>query len=248
MCYNIRHCSGMDNSLNLSRTANVIKAQQPDFVGLQEVDSCVSRSSNVDQAARLAQLNGMHSTFAAAIPLSKGKYGVALLSKEAPLSVRRIPMPSSSEDRVLLVCEFADCVVACTHLTLVEKELTASADTILKEAARWNKPFIIMGDWNSIPTSSFVKLIKKSFTMLSDNTKYTFPADTPTKTIDYIAVYKNNTAESATGSSFQVVEEPKASDHRPLVVDVTLSTSLKREELSEADGELAAAPIVPPTF
>ncbi len=224
MTYNIRHGSGLDNVLNLERTAEVIERWHPDFVAVQEVDSCARRSKGIDEAAQLGQLTLMRSTYAAAIPLQGGKYGVALLSKQRPLSVRRIPMPSRSEDRVLLVCEFTNCVVACTHLSLLEDEHNASADTILNEAARWHKPFIIMGDWNSHPDSPFIKRIKQHFTMLSDNSKPTFPADDPKETIDYIAVYKNCGAESAVRTSFRVVDEKVASDHRPLVADVALKT------------------------
>lgn len=224
MSYNIRHGSGLDNVLNLERTAQVIERWHPDFVAVQEVDSCARRSKSVDQAAVLGNLTLMRATYAAAIPLQGGKYGVALLSKERPLSVKRIPMPSRSEDRVLLVCEFSNCVVACTHLSLLEDEHNASADTILREAARWDKPFIIMGDWNSHPDSPFISRIKQHFSMLSNNDKPTFPADEPKETLDYIAVYKNGGPEMAVRTSFRVVEEKVASDHRPLVADVALKT------------------------
>lgn len=224
MTYNIRHGAGMDNVLDLKRTAGVIERCAPDFVAVQEVDSCARRSKGVDQAAELGRLTLMHSTYAAAIPLQGGKYGVALLSKERPLTVRRIPMPSRSEDRVLLVCEFRDCVIACTHLSLLEDEHDASADTILNEALRWSKPFIIMGDWNSHPDSPFITRIKRHFTMISDNSRLTFPADEPNETLDYIALYRQSGAEAAVRTSFRVVEEKAASDHRPLVADVALKT------------------------
>lgn len=224
MTYNIRHGAGMDNVLDLERTAKVIERCCPDFVALQEVDSCARRSKNVDQVAELGRLTLMRGTYAAAIPLQGGKYGVALLSKERPITVRRIAMPSRSEDRVLLVCEFSKCVIACTHLSLLEDEHNASADTIVNEALRWNKPFIIMGDWNSHPDSPFIKRIRQHFSMISDNEVPTFPADKPKETLDYIAVLKATGAEMAVRKSFEVVEEKTASDHRPLVADLALKT------------------------
>lgn len=224
MTYNIRHGAGMDNVLNLERTAGVIERWNPDFVALQEVDSCARRTKGVDQLATLSQLTLMRGTYAAAIPLQGGKYGVALLSKQRPVSVKRIAMPSRSEDRVLLVCEFQNCVVACTHLSLLEDEHDASADIILAEASRWQKPFIIMGDWNSHPDSPFIKRMKQHFNFLSNTSKLTFPADEPKETLDYIAVYKQGKAEMGVRTSFSVVEEKEASDHRPLVADVALKT------------------------
>lgn len=228
MSYNIRHGAGMDNKLNLQRTAKVIERWQPDFVAVQEVDSCATRSKGVDQIAELGKMTLMHGTYAAAIPLQGGKYGVAMLSKERPISVRRIPMPSRSEDRVLLVCEFKNCVVACTHLSLNEDEHMASADSIFKEAARWEKPFIIMGDWNSHPDSPFLARMKERFNILSRTDKFTFPADEPKECIDYIAVYKQGTAEMAVRASYSVVEEKVASDHRPLVATLALKTPAKQ--------------------
>ena len=52
----------------------------PDVVGLQEVDSCVKRSGYIPEAAVLGNKLGMYSTFGPAIPLTGGKYGVAILS------------------------------------------------------------------------------------------------------------------------------------------------------------------------
>ena len=228
MTYNVRHCAGMKYDLNLERTASVIEKYHADFVALQEMDSCASRSENVYQAEELGIRTLMRSTYASAIPLGKGSYGVALLSKQRPLSVKRIPMPSRDENRVLLVCEFSDCVVACTHLSLLEDEHAAAGDTILREAARWDKPFIIMGDWNSHPDSPFLKRMKDHFHMLSDAKTPTYPADKPNECIDYIAVYKGNGPQAAARDKVWVIEDSVSSDHRPIVADIVLKTPASR--------------------
>lgn len=228
MSYNIRHGSGLDRQLDLQRTAKVIEDYHPDFVALQEVDSCATRSHSVDQAAQLGILTLMHPTFAAAIPLQGGKYGVALLSKQRPLSVKRIPMPNQGEDRVLLICEFKDCIIACTHLSLNESDHDTSASLIINEAAQCTKPFIVMGDWNSHPDSPFISRMKQHFNFISNTKTPTFPADEPKETLDYIAVYKSTGPEPAVRKSFRVVEEKQASDHRPLVADIVLKTPAHR--------------------
>ena len=228
MTYNVRHCAGMKFDLNLERTASVIEKYHPDFVALQEMDSCATRSQGVYQAEQLGIRTLMRSTYASAIPLGKGSYGVALLSKQRPLSVRRIPMPSRDEDRVLLVCEFGDCVVACTHLSLLEDEHAAACDTILREAARWQKPFIIMGDWNSHPDSPFLKRMQEHFYMLSDAKTPTYPADHPDECIDYIAVYKGTGAQPAARDKVWVIDDSVSSDHRPIVADILLKTPANR--------------------
>ena len=221
MTYNIRHGAGMDDVINLNRQAGVIRDAQPDVVGLQEVDSCVKRSNYVHQAAVLAKSLGMYSTFGPAIPLTGGKYGVAILSKEKPLSHRNIPLPGK-EKRTLLVCEFQEYVFATTHLALEEDNRLTSLDIILDEAARWDKPFFICGDWNDIPSSSLITRMKRSFRFLNSitntSTNYTFPAGTPNKIIDYIAFY-GRAGTSVTKR--QVINEPAASDHRPVLVEVS---------------------------
>ena len=226
MTYNIRHGEGMDNVIDLDRQAEVIRNATPDVVGLQEVDSVVKRSGYIPEAAVLGEKVGMYATFGPAIPLTKGKYGVAILSKEAPMSVRNIPLPGA-EKRTLLVCEFQEYVFACTHLDLEEENRLASLDIILEEVARWEKPFFICGDWNDQPGSTLITKMKKNFSFLNNLTanssNYTFPANSPNRIIDYIASYgvgSNRVFKSI--RKRQVINEPEASDHRPVLVEITM--------------------------
>lgn len=223
LTYNIRHGAGMDDVIDLNRQAAVIQSTQPDVVGLQEVDSCVKRSGYIPEAKILGDALGMYSTFGAAIPLTGGKYGVAILSKERPLSVNHMPLPGV-EKRTLLVCEFENYVFATTHLDLNDSCRLASLPIILEEAASWEKPFFICGDWNDEPTATLIKQMRKDgFVFLngitSASSNYTFPAPTPTKTIDYITsfgrVIKSTTVR-------KVIREPEASDHRPVLVGVKI--------------------------
>lgn len=220
MTYNIRHGAGMDDVLDLDRQARVIQDATPDVVGLQEVDSMVKRTGYINETGILAKSLGMYGTFGPAIPLTGGKYGVAILSKERPLSVRNIPLPGK-EARTLLVCEFREYVFACTHLDLEEANRLTSVTIITEEAARWDKPFFICGDWNDYPTSTLISKMKRSFVLLNNITNnpanYTFPAGKPTSIIDYIASY-GRIARSVRNR--KVINEPEASDHRPVTVDV----------------------------
>lgn len=226
MTYNIRHGAGMDDVIDLDRQASVISAAMPDVVGLQEVDSCVKRSSYKPQAALLGSKTGMYATFGGAIPLTGGKYGVAILSKERPLSYRNIPLPGT-EKRTLLVCEFEDYVFATTHLDLDEECRLSSLPIILEEASSWDKPFFICGDWNDQPSSTLITRMKRNFRFLNfitDNkANYTFPADNPNRIIDYIACYPRVNAINSRKSA-QVIGEAEASDHRPVLVEVTLKS------------------------
>lgn len=226
MTYNIQHGAGMDDVVDLDRQAAVIRGADAHIVGLQEVDSVVKRSGYIAEAAVLGQKLGMYATFGPAIPLTRGKYGVAILSKEKPLSHHNIPLPGS-EKRTLLVCEFQEFVFACTHLDLDEENRMASLDIILEEAARHEKPFFICGDWNDKPSSKLLTQIKKKFTIINiitDNVvNYTYPASTPKSTIDYIASYGVGTNRVWKSRKRSVVlNEPEASDHRPVLVEITM--------------------------
>ena len=245
LSYNIKHGAGMDDVVNLERQAAVINGCEPDIVGLQEVDSIVPRSGNVNEAGRLGTLCGMYATFGPAIPLSNGKYGVAVLSKEKPLSVTNIPLPGV-EKRTLLVCEFEQYVFACTHLDLDASNRLASVPIILEEAKRWTKPFLICGDWNDKPTSELITQMKKNFTILSETGSkgYSYPADKPTACIDYVATL----GRTAMKLNSSVIDEPLASDHRPVLVNarVRVATSVSEPlapAVSAATYDLSGRPI-----
>lgn len=216
MSYNVRHCAGMDMVVDYDRTANVIVQQQPDVVALQELDSMTGRSGHHDQLGELASRTGYHPVFGVAIEFNGGQYGVGFLSREIPMSTKRIPLPGE-EPRLLLVVELEDYVIACTHLDLDEVQRLASVPLIVKEAQRWQKPFLLAGDWNDTPDSELIKTMTQYFTVLSGN-EATYPADKPNECIDYVGVF-NGRAEAIES---HVIDEPEASDHRPLVVWVRL--------------------------
>lgn len=219
MTYNIRHGAGMDDKLDLERTANVISSQQPDVVAIQELDSCTKRSNGRYELEDLGRMSLMRPTYGPAIDFDGGKYGVGILSKERPLKVKRLPLPGKDEARTLLVVEFEKYVLACTHLSLDESERLASLPIILKVAQEYKKPFFLAGDWNDNPKSALIKEVGKYFDFCSDASTPTFPSDNPNECIDYIALYRGS--HVATCSQW-VPEEKVASDHRPVVVDLRL--------------------------
>lgn len=218
MTYNVRHCAGMDLVLDYDRTAAVIAMQQPDVVALQELDSMTGRSEHRYQLGELARRTQYYPVFGSTIDYDGGKYGVGILTRETPLSAKRIPLPGE-EPRVLLVVELQEYVIACTHLDLEEKQRLASIPLILEEAQRWQKPFILAGDWNDTPGSELLQEMTKHFTILSDS-EASYPADEPQECLDYVALFKGHSVETLESS---VVDEPEASDHRPVVLKVKLN-------------------------
>ena len=93
MTYNVRHCAGIDLVVDYDRTANVIISQQPDMVALQELDSMTGRSGQKYQLDELANRTDYFPVYGKAIDFDGGGYGVGVLTKEKPLSIKRIPLP-----------------------------------------------------------------------------------------------------------------------------------------------------------
>lgn len=222
MSYNVRNTKGMDGIRNLQRVANVIINEAPDVVAVQELDSMTTRSNQQYVLGELAERTQMHATYAPAISFQGGKYGIGILSKETPLNIRTYPLPGREEARMLLVAEFENYFFACTHLSLTEEDRLASLDIIKSSVVKSNKPYFLAGDLNDQPDSKFIQALQQDFQVLTHIKKPTFPAPEPTETIDYIAAWKHGSNDFANLSA-QVLEEPVASDHRPLSVQLRMA-------------------------
>lgn len=216
LTYNIRNAKGMDNKVDYDRVAAVLLQAKAPIVALQEVDSVTKRSNAVDVLQQLAQKTKMQAVYGAAIPLQGGKYGVGLLSKEKPLQHYTIPLPGKEEERVLLVVEFKKYVVFNTHFSLTEADRLASVNIINEQATHFQKPIYLLGDLNAEPTSPVLTALQQNWTLLS-GTALTFPANTPDRCIDYI--FSRNAIKQKHMSA-TVINEPIASDHRPVLVEV----------------------------
>ena len=219
MSYNIRNCRGLDNILDIQRTADIIKKSNADIIAIQEVDSVTRRSRGIFIADTLATLCNMQAHFSSAIRYDGGKYGLAILSKESPIGVQRIALPGREERRTLLIAEYKSLFFACTHLSLNEEDRLASLAIIDSIAKTANKPFIMAGDLNDNPKSQFIKRMFTNWDIISPIEQPTFPADAPNVTIDYIATLHSK-AQEIRKISGKVIEAPTVSDHCPILVTI----------------------------
>ena len=92
MSYNVRHCRGMDNVIDYSRTAEVINRVNPEVVALQELDSATKRNNGKVCIEELARATGMNASYASAIKFGGGSYGIGLLSKQQPLATKVVKL------------------------------------------------------------------------------------------------------------------------------------------------------------
>lgn len=226
MSYNIRNATTDDGHTDFADVVSAIQKSGADFVALQELDSVTGRSGGKDVLRELALLSQYYPVYGPSIDYDGGKYGLGILSKQCPLSVRQIPLPGREEARTLLIAEFPDFVLGCTHLSLTREDRMASHRLIAAEARRYSKPFFLAGDFNDVPESEFMSMMQQDFTVLSATGKPTFPARSPKECIDYI-VSLNATGASVVLREAQVLDRGRVSDHLPVLVRFQLKTPVE---------------------
>lgn len=223
MSYNIRNGYGMDKVASLERVAQVINDADVDAVALQEIDSMTGRYP-IDVATKMGELTGMYPTYGASIDFMGGKYGVAVLTRQKPLSTCRVPLPCRSEPRSLLIVELDDYYFCSTHLSLHEEDRIASIGIIEQTLSHLDKPALLAGDINATPDEQSVKDMKQHFQVFEKQGSggtLTWPADKPEMEIDYIALYKGNGAHADIKEHY-VVDAVVESDHRPIVAEISI--------------------------
>ncbi len=221
LTYNIHNCVGMDGKTDFARVADVINRINPHIVALQEVDSATRRMNGVDVLGILAEKTNMFPSYGPAIDFQGGKYGNGVLSRKKPLSSAYIPLPGRQERRSLLMVDFEDYTLYCTHLNHANAgDRHGSVMMIDYEAGDAQKPIFLAGDINDTPGSRTLELLSENWVQLSGN-EFTFPSDAPEKCIDYVFGLRHD------DFSYEiirqaVVNEPVASDHLPVFVDIRI--------------------------
>lgn len=249
MSYNILNGKQIDGkTFNFAGQTAVIKRIAPDIATIDEVDSLTTRSQGHFVLREYAEKLGMLYFYSPAIDYQGGKYGIGALAHEQPIAVKHIALPGREEARTLLILEYPRFVFAATHFSLTAEDQYLSVLRVRREAATYNKPFFLAGDLNCTPESSAGKALARHFTLLTNPQEHTFPADAPTATIDYIALYKNDQAAEVELLRSGVANEPTASDHRPVFADVrfvapsaingvrTTAPAANNEEIFSIDG------------
>jgi len=226
LAYNVKHGLGLDGTIDLERIADVIRAQQPDVVTLQEIDRGCARSGGVDQARVLGELCGMQHVFGEFMPYDGGHYGMALLSRYPIASWSNHVLPPGTEPRSALEARIGlphsgpEVIVTGIHLYRTEEERLAQARTLVEHYRGETAPVILAGDFNSLRGSSVMNLLEESWSNpVKQGDPNTFPADHPEREIDFMLVRPTG---AVTVRRMQVVPESLASDHRPILVEIEL--------------------------
>lgn len=206
-------------SYSYGAQARIIESIDPDIIAIEEVDSASGRSGGRYALGEYAASLGMRAFYSPTVSIGGGVYGMGVLAKRKPSAVRRLSLPGREEPRTAVIAEFDNCVFCGTHLSLNDDDRISSLKIICGEAEKYGKPFFLAGDLNASPDDPSGAFLLRNFEILNDTARHTFPADSPSVTIDYIAVYKKHAGMIAPLGS-GVAAAGTASDHLPVYADV----------------------------
>ena len=200
------------------RICEIILAQSPDIVCLQEVHQRLPQSHFADNPKQFEKHLGLPVTFQANLRLGVGGYGVAVVSRYPVGTVQNHLLPSVREQRGVLEVRLdtptGPIVVFCTHFGLsgAERVKQASSLATLVQAARY--PVIVCGDFNERSDAPAVRALL-SETGLSDADAaedcWTYPTNALEGRIDYLFYSPPLVCQSV------LVVDSQASDHLPVV-------------------------------
>ena len=188
MSFNIHHGSppAAEDSVDLAEIARVIRESGADLIGIQEVDIRVPRSKLADQGFQLANLTGMHYFFSKGIDFDGGEYGTLILSKHKIVGNRRydLPMVVPSENRSLAIVDvqFPNGQIisfANVHLDLKDENQLAQAAYITELGDWYDRPLILVGDFNTPPVSRPMKILEEYFVRNTERNRATYPSTSP---------------------------------------------------------------------
>jgi endonuclease/exonuclease/phosphatase family metal-dependent hydrolase len=230
LSYNIhKGIGGRDQLYSMERVIEVIEAENPDLICLQEVDRNVRRSHFDDQPRQLAQyFHAADHMFQLNVALKNGGYGNLLLSRwpfrsHHQISLRfRSRKPRGAQIAVVETPEGALHLVNW-HLGLAERERWWQVDHLLSHSlfrSSLHLPTLVVGDSNDWRNTLTRKLFaRQGFVQITAPPSHfrSFPA--------YLAIGSLDKAFCRGAMRIQHARilrthmAKRASDHLPLIVD-----------------------------
>lgn len=221
MTYNIHQGFDAAQIPSLDAIVDAISQESPDVLLLQEVVRGWTIDEEQDTLSVIAERLRMPYVF---LPNIGDLYGDAVLSRFPMTDVRRVHYALEPgikhQPRGALIVRTADVVIVCTHLddltdgTFVRQE---QVRTIIREVGDAS-PLIVGGDLNAPPDAIEIRLLNEfGLDDLGAPAGDTTTMDNPQKRIDYVW------GRGVVGAQAHTVLRMDASDHRALVVNVTVT-------------------------
>ncbi len=240
LVYNIRYATGSGPAFHLPvpgagylrssprilrDITRFVRDEQPDIVGLIEVDTGSIRTGMVNQADYIARELGHYTTY-------QCKYGTGSINQFMPIVRKQgnafLAAPGVTGERfhyfdtgikrLIIELELDEVCVFLVHLSLKYRHRQSQLRSLHDLIVRSTKPVIVAGDFNTFWGTHEIFLFMRAAGLVSANEKGlpSFPSRNPRAELDFILV--------STGirvSNFRV-PDVCYSDHRPLVCDFSV--------------------------
>jgi endonuclease/exonuclease/phosphatase family metal-dependent hydrolase len=212
----------LGNRGNLQRITDFIKSQDPDIVGLVEVDSGSIRSRRINQAESIAQALGHYSAY-------QCKYGATSFNKRLPIVRKqgnaflaaprvhgeRFHYFEKGIKRLIIELELDACSVFLVHLSLKYRHRHAQLHHLHDLVVASHKPVIVAGDFNTFWGQHEIYLFMRAAGLQSANLRGlpSYPSTAPRKELDFVLYGKGITVTDFS------IPRVTFSDHLPLICD-----------------------------
>ena len=237
LLYNIRYATGTgpafhlplpgagylrSNRQVLEQITGFIKSEDPDIVGLVEVDTGSIRTGMLNQAEFIGNQLGHYSIY-------ECKYGVESLNALVPIVRKqgnaflaaprihgeRFHYFDTGIKRLIIELELEDAVIFLVHLSLKYRHRQAQLRTLHDLVVASTKPVLVAGDFNTFWGDHEIYLFMQASGLKSANTsgQPSYPSHNPRRELDFI-LYTQGI--EVTGFHVPAV---RFSDHLPLVCD-----------------------------
>lgn len=220
LTWNIHGGIGRDGRYDLDRVLALARAQRPDVVALQELDSR-GRLQVLAPLLHLQQGLGEHSAEARTIAAPDGHYGHAVISRYPLTEVATHDLSVAGRERrcaieAVVATPCGEVRVLAAHLGLGFRERLRQAQQLAAIADSRRGPMVVLGDFNDWQGS--VRRILSP--VLPAWTSYrTFPSRTPFLGLDGIYCRPVD----ALVRSWIDPRAAHASDHLPVLADIRIS-------------------------
>lgn len=215
---------------NIPGIIDFIKLNNPDLVGLIEVDGGSRRSQGISQAKQIADVLGHYHIFKTKyktqkmlehIPIVR-KQGNAFLAKEKILD-QRYHYFERGIKKLIIEVEFEKIIFFLVHLSIRGRRRKEQLNELGNIVNRCEKPVVVGGDFNVFSGTRELEQFLADTGLKSANPLniFTFPSRKPRWELDFIFY-----SPEITVNQIQV-PDIRLSDHLPIVCDFTITREEK---------------------
>jgi endonuclease/exonuclease/phosphatase family metal-dependent hydrolase len=210
----------------LSQITDFIKLQDPDVVGLIEVDTGSIRTGMVNQADYIARSLGHYSTFECKYGVSSVNHMVPIVRKQANAFLaaprvrgERFHYFDTGIKRLIIELELDDVAIFLVHLSLKYRHRQYQLRSLYDLVRKTQKPVIVAGDFNTYWGDHELYLFTQAAGLTSANLHSlpSYPSRSPRKELDFILH-----SGQIVVNRFDI-PDVQFSDHLPLICDFTVN-------------------------